>query len=258
MRESGARATWNAVFWPSSLGAVSGFVDAVGFLALFGVFITFQSGNSVHLGVSLGQGAWAEALQWVTPIIVFVAGVALASAFLGRRDVHSQARKQRDDDPEPDALDTTQRRRVTTVLVVEALLLCGFLVLTQSIFNLEDLQALSFGFFVLVFTLGLAAGGQTMALSDVDGLKVRTTYVSGVLTTAATSLVEMLRPRHNRFERSRHELAIVSSLWLCYVAGGTLGAYLFLRAGSWALAIPIVGLILLALRLGLGSRTILR
>jgi len=61
------------------LGWVAGCFDAVGFLALFEIFFTFQSGNSVLLGVSLGQGRWLEAIQFVAPIGAFLVGVSFAT-----------------------------------------------------------------------------------------------------------------------------------------------------------------------------------
>ena len=38
------------------LAALAGMVDAIGYLHLSGLFVSFMSGNSTHLAVSLGQG----------------------------------------------------------------------------------------------------------------------------------------------------------------------------------------------------------
>ena len=43
------------------LVALAGFVDAVGFLVLRGLFVSFTSGNSTQFAIRAGQAAWAGA-----------------------------------------------------------------------------------------------------------------------------------------------------------------------------------------------------
>ena len=62
------------------LSALAGYVDALGFLSLGGLFVSFMSGNSTKLGVSIAQGAWGEAGTAVSLIIVFVLGATLGAA----------------------------------------------------------------------------------------------------------------------------------------------------------------------------------
>ncbi|MFX6760099.1 DUF1275 family protein, partial [Acinetobacter baumannii] len=38
-----------------ALSGLAGFVDGIGFLHLGGLFVSFMSGNSTHLGVSLAE-----------------------------------------------------------------------------------------------------------------------------------------------------------------------------------------------------------
>ena len=58
------------------LAVVAGYVDAVGFLTLAGLFVAHMSGNTVRLGVFVGDGDWSLAAQRLVPIIVFTIGVA--------------------------------------------------------------------------------------------------------------------------------------------------------------------------------------
>ena len=39
-----------------ALSALAGYVDGIGFLHLGGLFVSFMSGNSTRMGVSLAQG----------------------------------------------------------------------------------------------------------------------------------------------------------------------------------------------------------
>jgi uncharacterized membrane protein YoaK (UPF0700 family) len=44
-----------------ALSAMAGYVDGIGFLHLGGLFVSFMSGNSTRLGVSLAEGNWSNA-----------------------------------------------------------------------------------------------------------------------------------------------------------------------------------------------------
>lgn len=59
------------------LSALAGFVDALGFITLGGVFVSFMSGNSTRLSVGVAGGSWSQAALVAGIVVVFVAGVAL-------------------------------------------------------------------------------------------------------------------------------------------------------------------------------------
>ena len=58
------------------LAALAGIVDALGYLHLGGLFISFMSGNSTQLSAALGQGDLAEAGMIAKLIGLFVLGAA--------------------------------------------------------------------------------------------------------------------------------------------------------------------------------------
>ena len=58
----------------AALTALSGYVDAMGFIALGGYFVSFMSGNSTRLGVGL-ESAWSKAALPAMLIGLFVAGL---------------------------------------------------------------------------------------------------------------------------------------------------------------------------------------
>ena len=60
-----------------SLTAVGGFVDAVGYIALFEVFTANMSGNSVHIGMYLGRQDWPNLLRPLCAIVSYVVGMTL-------------------------------------------------------------------------------------------------------------------------------------------------------------------------------------
>src|SRR4051812_50073982 len=59
-----------------ALSTLAGYVDGIGFLHLGGLFVSFMSGNSTRLGVSLAQAQWWQAAGALGLIALFVAGGA--------------------------------------------------------------------------------------------------------------------------------------------------------------------------------------
>ncbi|WP_280975533.1 MULTISPECIES: DUF1275 family protein [unclassified Bradyrhizobium] len=68
-----------------ALSGLAGYVDGIGYLHLGGPFVSFMSGNSTRLGVSLSEAQWDHALEAFVLIVLFVAGAAVGSLIvLGR------------------------------------------------------------------------------------------------------------------------------------------------------------------------------
>jgi len=61
------------------LSALAGYVDGIGFLHLGGLFVSFMSGNSTRMGVSLAEGHFAAAGEALGLIALFVLGAACGS-----------------------------------------------------------------------------------------------------------------------------------------------------------------------------------
>ena len=59
-----------------ALSALAGYVDGIGLSHLGGLFVSFMSGNSTRMGVSLAEGNWWGAAAALSLIALFVVGVA--------------------------------------------------------------------------------------------------------------------------------------------------------------------------------------
>jgi uncharacterized membrane protein YoaK (UPF0700 family) len=73
-----------------ALSALAGYVDGIGFLHLGGLFVSFMSGNSTRMGVSLADGQWLRAAEAFGLIALFVAGAAMGCLIVLGRGVHRQ------------------------------------------------------------------------------------------------------------------------------------------------------------------------
>ena len=73
-----------------ALSALAGYVDAIGFLHLGGLFVSFMSGNSTRMGVSLAEGQWLHAAEALGLIALFVVGAAAGSLIVLGRGANRQ------------------------------------------------------------------------------------------------------------------------------------------------------------------------
>jgi uncharacterized membrane protein YoaK (UPF0700 family) len=73
-----------------ALSALAGYVDAIGFIHLGGLFVSFMSGNSTRMGVSLAEGQWWRAAESFGLIVLFVIGAAAGSLIALGRGVNRQ------------------------------------------------------------------------------------------------------------------------------------------------------------------------
>jgi uncharacterized membrane protein YoaK (UPF0700 family) len=73
-----------------ALAALAGYVDAIGYLHLGGLFVSFMSGNSTRMGVALAAGQWATAAESLGLIALFVIGAAAGSLIVLGHGVNRQ------------------------------------------------------------------------------------------------------------------------------------------------------------------------
>lgn len=242
-RKESQRVRWETAL-ALFLALVGGYVDAIGYMVLFQLFIGHMSGDTIDMMVQLGRENWGQAFHRGFPIPVFVAGVVVGAALseaLFRRGVRSQ---------------------FAVTFALEALLLLLFLAFGAGCYRDGGLRPESTTVFYLLAALpALAMGVQNSALRRVGDTRVRTTYITGMLTNFAEEAVEYgywlfdhsrrrpgvllaLSPRQQSF----NHMFFFIGIWTVYTAGGVAGALAELRWGLYPLVAPAAALSCVAVR----------
>jgi uncharacterized membrane protein YoaK (UPF0700 family) len=178
------------------LAATSGFVDAVGFLHLFGAFPANQSGNLVLLGMALTSPVSPPAWVSATSIVGFAVGTAGAAWAAAR---------------------LPPRRGAASLLGVELALLIALAAGTALAG--DDQQLLTgAGLGLLLIVAAVAMGTQTEVIRRAAGVAVTTTYETG----AIARIGEAIGGRDGA--RRTTTLLVLGSLIAWYVGGAALGA----------------------------------
>ena len=210
---------------PAVLSTTAGAVDAIGFLALGGLFTAHITGNLVVLAAHYVLGGFS-AVGPLLAVPVFVA-VLLASAAVAKA-AYSPRR---------------------ALLLLQAGLLAGCLGLGVAFGPFADVGG---PVAVLVGMLAVAAMATQnalvrLALPDAPSTAVMTTNITQLTVDLAT----LARGRGDPHDltRARHRASMTSPCVGGFVAGCVAGAALEAHFGLWALALP-VALAVLAVALG--------
>jgi uncharacterized membrane protein YoaK (UPF0700 family) len=168
-----------------ALSGLAGYVDAIGFLHLGGLYVSFMSGNSTRMGVSLAAGQWQGAAAAFGLIALFVVGAAAGSLIVLGHGVHRQP----------------------WILLAEAALLA--VAALGSAFGLENFA---------VAAIVIAMGMENAVFQIQGGGGLGLTYVTGALVKVGQYLAAALTGG-DRFGWVSNLL-----LWAALAAGSVLGA----------------------------------
>ena len=203
-----------------SLALVAGYVDGYA-LRVFGIYVSFMSGNTTLTGVNAGEGGFLFAL----PPALSIAGF-LASSFAGNWVVHSGMRHP---------------RRV--LFLAAAVLIACFVVLNLHAFRQANLS---------LPVLSVAMGMMNPAVSRVGREPVSLTFVTGTLNKIGDHLASAVTrvplpsaegPRDTHFYRA----ALEASVWTGFLVGAILSGVLSHRFGVLELVPASAALLAFAL-----------
>jgi uncharacterized membrane protein YoaK (UPF0700 family) len=201
----------------SALGFISGFVDTLGFIALFKLFAAHITGNVVLIAATLIDQHYELAMKLLA-IPTFVVAAIVTRMFIIRRERR--------------LLEATAH-----VLLAEACLLIAFMLAALAwapFTDSESVPAIATGL------LAAAAMGvqNTAARTFMSGLPP-TTVMTGNLMQIIVDIVDVLH-RHGRLEPKYDRLSRLLPLVLAFTIGAILGAVGYAAIGFLALVAPIL------------------
>lgn len=212
---------WVAV----SLAWAAGFVDVAVWLVLYHVYTSHMTGNTASFADELVQGKWSDAFHYGWVILPFLGGLLYSAA-------------------------TTRAARLrgfhasfSIALITELLLLAAFIALGSSYVDKAQLKPPAGAIGYLLLSMPAAAMGvQTVTVTNINGLRVYTTYLTGSLSKFSEAVVDYLfwlRDRtHGRFisrfgkvlrvsprRRSFQHAVLTAGLWIGFFLGAFCGAF---------------------------------
>lgn len=183
---SPSEARWPFAF-ALTLTGLSGFLDAAAFVRFNHLYVSFMSGNSTHLGISIANLAVPDLVAVLGVISAFVAGAAIGTA----------------------VADRVGSRLIGRVLALEAALFAAAI--------LASLTGLSLP---CVMIVALTMGIQNVLHQAVGGVDVGKGFVTGMLFRFGQSIARMAEAKLTWGSASTSLLN-----WLAFVGGAALGTF---------------------------------
>ena len=188
------------------LALAAGCVDAASYLGLGEVLTAAMTGNTILLGLAIGQARGGAVLRSCVALMGFVLGAIIAAAIVERG-----------------ARNDIWPRAVTVVLALELMVLVAF-ALGWHLTGDEAIDETGYQY-ALIGASGMAMGMQSLAVQRLGVAGVTTTYVTGTLTQSAVRLVRWLRSFVGPDTERPHQAAKARNpsypliVWLAYGAG---------------------------------------
>jgi uncharacterized membrane protein YoaK (UPF0700 family) len=203
---------------------VGGYVDVIGFVLLFGLFVAHATGNIVMLGVGLAGDAGGLATKLLA-LPVFIGSAAATYALIRWRNAQGQPCE-------------------VLVLALQAALLLVFMLLTARALPAASANEPA------VMLAGLV-GVVAMAVQNVGARVVfthlaPTTMMTGNVTQLAIDIVDLFIARGRPDDALKARILKTWPPVAAFALGAIGGAVGVLVAGAWSLALGVIVVALLA------------
>lgn len=191
----------NARILAVGFAAMAGMVDAIGFLASGGFFLSFMSGNSTRLSVGVVEGA--PYVGMVALLLLSFVGGVVAGSLIGRKNILAHAQRQ------------------AFILIIISLLLFAAPLIAS-------LGYLLVGLCFAAFCMGL----ENTLFEREGSVSFGLTYMTGALVKIGQGLATMISGG------PRLDWVPYLLLWLGLISGAAVGALMFGILGYNSLWLP--------------------
>ncbi|MDQ0511263.1 YoaK family protein [Ancylobacter amanitiformis] len=172
---------------------IAGFVDAVGYTQLGGLYVSFMSGNSTRLGIQIAGADWAHVAFTIGVIGSFILG-----AFLGAV-----------------VCDAVGDWKLVAVLSTEV-----------ALFALATVLTLAGVGFLALLPIATAMGMQNNVHQVIAGADIGKSFVTGALVSCGQALARRMAGKEGPKEASLYAFS-----WVTFVSGAALGAVMLHGVG---------------------------
>lgn len=199
----------------TALGFLAGYVDTLGFVALFGLFTAHVTGNFVLIGAGLARQSNADLLIKFLAFPAFILGVAIARLVIA-------------------AMEQRKLPALRYTMLLQLALLFGFMVLGLLASPIRGETALAIAAGLLgALAMGIHSANARLLLSHL----APTSLMTGNVTQIVIDAVDILRGAGDEAVRQR----CVKFFWpvMAFGLGAIVAAFAYLYAGFWALLVPL-------------------
>lgn len=213
-------------FQAISLGFLAGYVNTLGFVALFGLLTALITGNFVLIGASLVSESSSAVLMKFLAFPAFILGIAAIRILTIWLDNKQQ-----------------QNLQIQLTVLLQLVLLVAFMVvgLVASPIGKEPTTLA-----MICGMLGAAAMGAHSAYTRLLLPHLApTSMMTGNVTQIVLDLIELMSGKGDAATKSR----VFKSFWpiAAFATGALVAGFCYMQAGFWALLVPI-GILLWLLR----------
>jgi uncharacterized membrane protein YoaK (UPF0700 family) len=186
-----------------ALAAVTGCVNAVGFLGVTHQALSHLSGTVTNLGIDLAHRDFGFARNALLVIVFFFLGAVVAGLIIRQSTLRLG-------------------RRYGVALAVESVLLAGAAIMLRHEIPSGE------------FLAAMACGLQNAMATSYSGAVIRTSHMTGIVTDLGIAVGLAARGERADWRRMRLYLVLLAG----FLGGGAAGAMAFARLGPDTLFIP--------------------
>jgi len=202
-----------------ALAGVAGFLDAYG-ISRYGTYLSFMSGNTTQVGLHIGRQEFTVVPPLAVGILGFVCGSFLGAYFAK-------------------LFGGLTRRPLLVAIAAATVLVMGF--------GLAGLPTN----FPSIAILSIAMGAMNSSLPSVGAEAVNLTFVTGTLRRLGVHLAlgargAPLSDSQGAWDTHGRRALLLAGIWAGFFLGALLSGALTPPAGAFALLVPIVALLVLA------------
>ncbi|PBJ05447.1 YoaK family protein [Flavobacterium sp. ACN6] len=200
------------------LALTAGYLDAVGILK-WKIYVSFMSGNTTQLGISLSNGKASILITTCTAIVCFMLGIFAGTCLSLSKDFKMPA--------------------------LPFYIVSGILIMYTAINQYYTIHTL-----VSIAVIGFSTGVMNTIVTAVGSQKINTDFVTGTLNSLAANAAQFSLSSDQK-SRKQYKINVIrlTLLWIGFISGAFTAPLVIGQLGKWTLMLPAITLLICAVLL---------